>query len=189
MKTSLPVLLEALAALFAEPGTQPSRAFRDAAEAGWPGPKLTESLLRLAAADTAELDVAYADHFLYSSWEPVLHLEASVFRQGLLCDEALLARRASLHARMGAHPPEGRCPDHLASGLQVLAAALAGLGRTGLDPDRLSALRTFVTEHLGPQVSALRELGQTRPLHPVFEAALEVAQELLAELAPALAEP
>ncbi|HJV89618.1 MAG TPA: hypothetical protein VJ623_04875 [Holophagaceae bacterium] len=186
MRASLPVLLEALADLFATPGTPPTRAFRDAAEAGWPGPKLTDSLRQLAAADTTDLDVAYADHFLYSSWEPVLHLEASVFQEGQLCDEALLARRAELHARMGAFPPEGRCPDHLASGLQVLADALRGLGREGLEPGRLAAVHAYVTEHLAPQVSALRALGQTRPLHPVFGAALDVAEDLLAEMAPAL---
>ncbi len=189
MTSPLLDLLVALAELF-EPGGRFRQAAFVRAQAGtWAGPRLRAALESLRGADPLDRDVAYADHFLYSSWHPVLHLEASVQTLGHLCDEDLLARRADLHRRMGVLPPPGRCADHLASGFSILATGLGVLATEPGDPDRDQAIHTFVTEHLGPQVRQLQAIGQGRPLHPVYSAALEVAMALLEELGPALAGP
>lgn len=189
MTSPLLDLLIALAELFEPGGRFRTAAFGEALRGGWAGPPLRGALEALLAADPLEREVAYADHFLFSSWHPVLHLEASVQTLGHLCDEELLARREALHRQMGVRPPEGRCADHLASGFTVLATALGVLAENPADGDRNQALRTFVNEHLAPQVRQLKALGSGRPLHPVYAAALDVAMALLDELGPALAGP
>ncbi|MBI3130775.1 MAG: molecular chaperone TorD family protein [Acidobacteria bacterium] len=189
MRAPLPELLEALARIFGTPGALPRRAIRTAADSPWPGPKLSAALRRLVEAPAAELPVAYAGHFLYSSWEPVLHLEASVYRDGSLCDEDILQARDRLHRGMGVQPPPGRCPDHLASGLQILAAGLRKLSPLAPIPDREEALRAFIAQHLLPQVQGLQRVGAQRPLHPVFEGGLEVTEAVLEEILEALAQP
>jgi TorA maturation chaperone TorD len=186
MRAPLPELLEALARIFGTPGAFPRREIQAAAEATWPGPKLALALRRLAASAEGELDTAYVDHFLYSSWHPVLHLEASVYREGRLCHDDILKQLALLHEGMGVEPAPSRCPDHLASGLEALAAGLRALG-AGPTPAREAALGAFIAQHLLPQVQGLRRVGAQRPLHPVFEGGMEAVEALLPEILGGLA--
>ncbi len=189
MSNPLVDLLGSLSDLFAPGGGLRLAAFERALASGWAGPELKAALSDLLAADPTDLDVAYADHFLYSSWHPVLHLEASVQTLGHLCDGELLAHREALHRSMGVTPPPGRCADHLASGLAILASGLAILAREPDDPERTAALRLYVSQHLVPQVRGLQSLGLGRPLHPVYAAGLTATLDLLDELGPALAGP
>lgn len=189
MSSPLVDLLSALADLFSPGGRFRAGAFEVAQAGTWAGPRLQAALNELVAADPLGLEVAYADHFLYSSWHPVLHLEASVQTLGHLCDEDLLARREALHRQMGVAPPSGRCADHLASGLAILASGLMVLARDPGDPEQNRVLHAYVAEHLAPQVHRLQALGQGRPLHPVFAGGLAVTVALLDELGPALAGP
>lgn len=186
MGAPLPELLEALSQMFGTPGAFPRRIFRVTAEAPWPGPKLAAALHRLVEAPHQDLAIAYADHFLYNSWEPVLHLEASVYRDGQLCDEDILQARESLQHSLDAPAPVGRCPDHLASGLEVLAISLRNLGPSPAS-GKEAALRTLIAHHLLPQVQGLQQVGAQRPLHPALEAALEAAEAVLQEILEAVA--
>ncbi len=182
MRAPLPELLEALGGIFGTPGCFPREVFAEASAAAWASPRLAAALQRLAHSSRAELEVAYADHFLYSSWQPVLHLEASVYRHGHLCDQDILEDLKELHQQMGVVLPPGRCPDHLASGLEAMSSGLRNLGGRGWNPAREEAVRTLASRHLLPQVEGLRRVGNQRPLHPVFEGALEGVEILLEEI-------
>lgn len=188
MRAPLPELLESLACIFGIPGGFPRETFAATASAKWASRRLATALRRLAEAPPEGLDVAYADHFLYSSWQPVLHLEASVYRHGHLCDQDILEDLKDLHRRMGVSLPPGRCPDHLASGLEALAWGLRSLGGRGWSREREAAVRTFANRHLLPQVEGLLRVGIQRPMHPVFEGALEAVALVVAEILEALSE-
>lgn len=185
MRGPLVELLEALAGIFAGPGPLPRQALRSALRAGWAGAPLAQALTRLAEAPAEHLGVSYADHFLVNSWEPVLHLEASVPASGRLCDEQLLGSLEALHARIGFRPSPKRCADHLATNLEALAWGLRRLAG-GPTPELEAVLVALIRSHLGPQLQALRSLAEERPMAEAYGAALEATEALVLELQEAL---
>ncbi len=134
-------------------------------------------LKRLLAAETLDLAVAYTDLFLVSRENPVLHLEASVHRTGLLRDPALLHDLDRHYEAFGFDVPEGLSPDHLATELEALATGLQRLGSA--DEKELSNivsnLLSLVDLHLLPLLAELDALAGSRPLHPAYAAALDSA--------------
>lgn len=175
MSFHLPELLQALAAVYARPGAFPKAALEAATQAFWISASLKSDLECLLASETPDLAVAYADHFLVSREHPVLHLEASVHRTGLLRDPALLHDLDRHYEVFGFCPPEGLGPDHLATELEALAMGLQRLGNATEDevPKVVSTLLSLVDLHLLPLLTELDTLAGRRSLHPVYAAALK----------------
>jgi len=174
MSLHLPDLLRALAEIFARPGAFPKATMEAATQAFWVSVSLKSDLEHLLASETPDLAVAYADHFLVSREHPVLHLEASVHRTGLLRDPALLHDLDHHYEALGFDAPEGRSPDHLATELEAMAMGLQRLGNATEEelPKIVSNLLGLVDLHLLPLLAELSALAGTRPLHPVYAAAL-----------------
>ena len=177
MSLHLPELLNALAEVFARPGAFPKAALEAATGSFWVSAPLKAELERLLAVETQDLAVAYVDHFVVSREHPVLHLEASVHRTGLLRDPALLRDLDHHYEAFGFDVPDGLSPDHLATELAALAVGLQRLG--GADgrelPNIVSNLLGLVDMHLLPLLTELDTLAESRPLHPAYAAALASA--------------
>ena len=191
MSLHLPDLLNSLAEIFARPGIPARDLGRADALAPWiPGGLraalwgLRASLENLAAMEQEDMSVAYADHFLVSQEHPLLYLEASVHRTGLLRDPGILAELELIYAALGFDVPEGRSPDHLATELEALAVGLQRLGALGNGDSGplLFALNTLLDQHLSPLLENLNAVAATRPMHPAYAEALATAR-VAAELA------
>ena len=184
MNVFLPELLNAAAAIFVRAGQLPAETLRSAAGATWVPAELKESLDRMLAANREDLAVAYADHFLVSQAHPLLYLEASVHRTGLLRDPELLEELELIYAVLGFTLPEGRSPDHLATELEALAAGLQRLGAIGEEDHGplFHALNALMDRHLHPLITELKAKAATRPMHPAYAEALATAS-LAEELA------
>lgn len=174
MSLHLPELLRALAEIFARPGAFPKATLKAATTAFWASGSLKADLEHLLASETPDLEVVYADHFLVSRDSPVLHLEASVHRSGLLRDPALLHDLDHHYEALGFDAPQGLSPDHLAIELAALAMGLQRLGEADEAelPNLVSNLLGLVDLHLLPLLSELTLLARNRPLHPAYAAAL-----------------
>ena len=174
MSLHLPELLRALAEIFARPGAFPSATLAAARNAFWVSEPLKGDLEHLLASETPDLAVAYTDHFLVSREHPVLHLEASVHRTGLLRDPALLHDLDHHYEAFGFEVAAGLGPDHLATELQALAMGLQRLGNATEEelPKIVSNLLGLVDLHLLPLLTELNTLACGRAMHPVYAAAL-----------------
>lgn len=174
MSLHLPGLLRALAEIFAQPGAFPKATLETATDAFWISAPLKASLERLLASETPDLAVIYADHFLVSREHPVLHLEASVHRTGLLRDPALLHDLDHHYEAFGFNVPDGLSPDHLATELEALAMGLQRLG--GADEKELAKIVSnmlgLIDLHLLPLLTELDALAGSRPLHLTYAATL-----------------
>ncbi len=177
MKLLLPELLRALAAVFARPGFFPRGILVEGGEAIWASPALKSALEQMLACETPDLPVAFTETFLVGWAHPVLHLEASAQRTGLLRDPALLHDLDHHYAAIGFDPPGERSPDHLATELQALALGLQRLRGTEADElDHLvSKLTGLIDLHLRPLLIELQRLSRSRPIHPAYAAALAAA--------------
>ena len=183
MSVFLPQRLKAVAGVFARPGDFPAETLRSATWAPWVPVDLQAPLDRMVAFEWEDLAVAYADHFLVSQTHPLLHLEASVHRMGLLRDPELLGELELIYAALAFEVPAGRSPDHLATELEALAAGLQRLAavREGDTGPLLHALRALMDLHLHPLLEELKAKAATRPMHPAYAEALaaaSVAEEL-----------
>ena len=184
MSVFLPELLNAVAAIFARPGHVPTETLRCALSATWIPEDLKGPLQRLLAANKEDLAVAYSDHFLVSQAHPLLYLEASVHRTGLLRDPELLGELELIYAALAFEVPAGRSPDHLATELEALAAGLQRLGAIGEEDHGplFHALNALMDRHLHPLITELKAKAATRPMHPAYAEALATAS-LAEELA------
>ncbi len=177
MSFHLPDLLRALAEMFAEPGAFPQASLEAAMDAFWVSAALKSEIQRLLECDHSDLAVAYTDLFLVSRENPVLHLEASVHRTGLLRDPALLHDLDRHYEAFGFEVPEGKSPDHLGTELEALALGLQRLeGADDLSlPNIVSNLLGLVDLHLLPLLEELKMLAKNRPVHPAYAAAIAAA--------------
>ena len=177
MSLHLPDLLRVLAGIFAAPGPLPRADLETAAEAFWISKNLKADLDRLLEAEPCDWPVVYADHFLVSRAHPLLYLEASVHRTGLLQDPALLHDLDHHYEAFGFDVPEGRSPDHLAIELEALAAGLERLGGTNEEElaHLVANLTGLIDLHLLPLLRELTALSRFRTLHPAYAAALAAA--------------
>jgi len=177
MKVHLPDLLRALAAVFARTGALPRETFASARTAFWVSEPLQTALAGLLDAEEEALAVAYADHFIVSRDHPVLHLEASVHRTGLLRDPALLRDLDHHYEAFAFGVPEGLGPDHLATELGALALGLQRLEGTNEEElaHLVANLLGLIDLHLLPLLRELKSLAEARPMHPIYAAALASA--------------
>jgi len=177
MSLHLPELLRGLAEIFARPGAFPKATLEAVTGSFWVSEPLTSNLESLLASETADLAVAYTDLFLVSREYPVLHLEASVHRTGLLRDPALLHDLDHHYEAFGFDVPDGLSPDHLATELEALAMGLQRLGNANEEelPKIVSNLLGLVDLHLLPLLAELNALASLRPIHPAYSAALASA--------------
>lgn len=177
MNATIPELLRSLAAVFATAGPFPRTGLEAGAQAFWASPGLKDAILRLLATAGPDWPEVWADHFLVSRDHPVLHLEASVHRTGLLSDPALLQDLDLHYAVLGFEAPGGRGADHLASELEALAAGLDRLRST--DEVWLETLvphlASLLDLHLRPLLEELARLARHRPCHSAITAALTAA--------------
>lgn len=177
MSAHLPELLRGLAGIFARPGAFPRATLASAAGAFWVSEPLKADLERLLRSEGPDLAVAYVDHFLVSREQPVLYLEASVHRTGLLRDPALLHDLDHHYEALGFDAPEGLSPDHLATELEALAMGVQRL--EGTDDEALAKLVSnllgLIDLHLLPLLAELNLLAGGRSLHPAYAAALASA--------------
>lgn len=177
MSLLLPDLLIALAEIFAHPSAFPKATLVAATEAFWVSDSLKAHLNSQLGSETGDLAVAYADHFLMSRAHPLLYLEASVHRMGLLRDPALLHDLDQYYEACGFNVPQGLAPDHLSTELEALAVGLQRLAlASGRDLARIVPhLLGLIDLHLLPLLSKLNELARKRPMHSAYATSLEAA--------------